>query len=91
MNLTKIERKKFRVRNKIKKVSSSERYRLSVSRSSKNISAQIIDDTKKITLVSASSNTQEIKYPKKNKKPLSTIAVTYKQMQLQTTPTEYAT
>ena len=73
MNLTKIERKKFRVRNKIKKVSSSERYRLSVSRSSKNISAQIIDDTKKITLVSASSNTKEIKSQKKNKKQLSAI------------------
>ena len=68
MNLTKIERKKFRVRNKVKKVSSSERYRLSVSRSSKNISAQIIDDTKKITLVSASSNTKEIRSQKKNKK-----------------------
>ena len=73
MNLTKIERKKFRVRNKIKKVSSSERYRLSVSRSSKNISAQIIDDTKKITLVSASSNTKEIKSQKRNKKELSAI------------------
>ena len=51
MNLTTIERKKFRVRNKVKKVSSSERYRLSVSRSSKNISAQIINDVKKIKLV----------------------------------------
>ena len=47
MNLNKIERKRFRVRNKVKKVSSKERYRLSVNRSSKNISAQIIDDTKK--------------------------------------------
>ena len=73
MNLTKIERKKFRVRNKVKKVSSSERYRLSVSRSSKNISAQIIDDTKKITLVSASSNTKEIRSQKKNKKELSAM------------------
>ena len=73
MNLTKIERKKFRVRNKVKKVSSSERYRLSVSRSSKNISSQIIDDAKKITLVSASSNTKEIKSQKKNKKELSAI------------------
>ena len=73
MNLTKIERKKFRVRNKVKKVSSSERYRLSVSRSSKNISAQIIDDTKKITLVSASSNTKEIRSQKKNKKELSEL------------------
>ena len=46
MSITKIERKKFRVRNKVKKVSSVERYRLSVSRSAKNISAQIIDDRK---------------------------------------------
>ena len=73
MSLTKIERKKFRVRNKVKKVSSKERYRLSVSRSSKNISAQIIDDTKKITLVSASSNTKEIRSQKKNKMELSAI------------------
>ena len=73
MNLTKIERKKFRVRNKVKKVSSNERYRLSVSRSSKNISVQIIDDTKKITLVSASSNTKEIRLQKNDKKQLSAI------------------
>tara|TARA_X000001036_G_C20158175_1_gene594248 strand:+ start:219 stop:572 length:354 start_codon:yes stop_codon:yes gene_type:complete len=73
MSLTTIERKKFKVRNKLKKVSSSERYRLSVSRSSKNISAQIIDDVKKITLVSASSNTKEIRSQKKNKKELSAI------------------
>ena len=73
MNLTKIERKKFRVRNKVKKVSSVERYRLSVSRSSKNISAQIIDDKKNITLAHASSNTNEIKSQKKTKKELSIL------------------
>ena len=68
MNLNKIQRKKFRVRNKIKKVSSTERFRLSVNRSTKNISAQIIDDQKNITLISASSNTKEIKSQKKIKK-----------------------
>ena len=73
MSLTKLERKKFRVRNKIKKVSSMGRFRLSVSRSAKNISAQIIDDIKNITLASASSNTKEIKLQKKNKKELSSI------------------
>ena len=73
MNLTKIERKKFRVRNKVKKVSTVERYRLSVSRSAKNISAQIIDDTKNITLAYASSNTKEIKSQKKTKKELSIL------------------
>ena len=48
-------RKRFRVSNKVKKVASKDRYRLCISRSSKNISAQIIDDEKKITLLSASS------------------------------------
>ena len=73
MRLNTIERKKFRVRNKVKKVSSVERYRLSVSRSAKNISAQIIDDTKNITLAYASSNTKEIKSQKKTKKELSIL------------------
>ena len=73
MNLTKIERKKFRVRNKIKKVSNKDRFRLSVNRSSKNISAQIIDDRKNITVASASSNTKEIKSQNKTKKELSTL------------------
>ena len=43
-----------RIRKKLKKVN-SERYRLSVYRSSKNISARIIDDKNNKTLVSASS------------------------------------
>mgnify|MGYP002841185120 CR=1 FL=1 len=73
MNLSKKDRKKFRIRNKVKKVSSNERFRLSVNRSSKNISAQIIDDAKKITIVSASSNTKEIKSQKKSKRELSAI------------------
>ena len=61
MNLSKKDRKKFRIRNKVKKVSSNERFRLSVNRTSKNISAQIIDDDKNITLVSASSTEKEIR------------------------------
>ena len=72
MKLTTIERKRFRVRKKLKNVS-KDRYRLSVSRSAKNISAQIIDDVKNITLVSASSIDKEIKNQKKNKSELSTI------------------
>ena len=72
MRLSTLERKKFRVRKKLKKVS-NDRYRLSVSRSSKNISAQIIDDVKNITLVSASSIDKEIKEQRKNKSELSTI------------------
>ena len=73
MKISSSERKRFRVRNKAKKVSSKERFRLSVNRSTKNISAQIIDDTKNITLVSASSNSKELKSQKKSKKELSTI------------------
>ena len=72
MKLTTIQRKRYRIRKKLKKVS-NDRYRLSISRSSKNISAQIIDDTKNITLVSASSIDKEIKATKKNKSELSTI------------------
>ena len=72
MRLSTIERKRFRVRKKLKNVS-KDRYRLSVSRSAKNISAQIIDDVKNITLVSASSIDKDIKGQKKNKLELSTI------------------
>ena len=73
MKINKIERKKFRIRNKVKKVSSGDRFRLSVNRSTKNISVQIIDDRKNITLVSASSTSKEIKSQKKNKKELSAL------------------
>ena len=72
MKLNSIERKRFRIRKKLKEVS-NDRYRLSVSRSAKNISAQIIDDVKNITLVSASSIDKGIKEQKKNKSELSTI------------------
>ena len=67
-------RKRFRVSNKVKKVSSRDRFRLSISRSSKNISAQIIDDSKSLTLISASSVEKDIKSgPKVNKSELSKI------------------
>ena len=73
MKLTKTDRRKFRIRNKLKNVSRHDRYRLSVSRSSKNITAQIIDDIKKITLISASSLDKEIRSQKKTKTEQSTI------------------
>ena len=73
MKINKIERKKFRVSNKVKKVSSADRYRLSVNRSLKNISVQIIDDRNNRTLASASSYGKKIKMQKKNKKELSAI------------------
>ena len=72
MKLTSSIKKKYRIRNKLKRVSSKERYRLSVTRSSKNISAQIIDDNLKKTLVSASSVEKEIKSKNQNKSDLST-------------------
>ena len=73
MKLSKIDRKKFRIRNKIKRVSNKNRFRLSVSRSIKNISAQIIDDNNNTTLVSATSDIKSIKSQKKTKNELSTI------------------
>ena len=74
MKLTNTERKRFRVRNKGKKVSSSDRLRLSISRSARNISAQIIDDVKNITLISCSSVEKDFKsLDKINKTELSKI------------------
>ena len=61
MKLTTTARKRFRVSNKVKKVASKDRFRLCISRSSKNISAQIVDDVKNITLLSASSVEKDIK------------------------------
>ena len=72
MKLKTKDRKRFRVSNKVKKVAKRDRFRLSISRSSKNISAQIIDDTKNITLLSASSVEKDIKSNSKvNKTELS--------------------
>ena len=73
MKLTTSIRKKFRVGNKVKKVANPKRFRLSISRSSKNISAQIIDDRNETTLFSASSNEKEVRALKKNKTELSVI------------------
>ena len=74
MKLNTTIRKKFRVSNKLKKVAKTGRFRLSIFRSSKNISAQIIDDIKNITLLSASSIEKDIKESKtKNKSDLSKI------------------
>ena len=74
MKLTTLIRKKFRVSNKLKRVATKDRFRLCISRSSKNISAQIIDDSKNITLLSASSVEKDIKSLNKvNKTELSKI------------------
>ena len=74
MKLNTLTRKKYRISNKVKKVASVDRYRLTVSRSSKNISAQIIDDVNNVTLLSASSVEKDIKSMNKtNKTELSKI------------------
>ena len=74
MKLTTGIRKKFRVSKKVKKVAPKDRFRLCISRSSKNIFAQIIDDSKNITLLSASSVEKDIKSGDKvNKTELSKI------------------
>ena len=57
MKISTLDRKKFRVRNKLKKVSSKDRF----------------DDVNKITLVSASSVEKNIREQKKSKSELSTL------------------
>ena len=56
-------KRKLRNRKKLKKVN-TDRYRISISRSLNNISAQIIDDKLKKTLVTASSIEKDIKTKK---------------------------
>ena len=53
-------KRKLRNRKKLKSVNIN-RYRISVNKSLKNLSAQIIDDIKNKTLVSASSTEKELK------------------------------
>ena len=48
------QKRSIRISKKLKKVN-SERFRLSIFRSSRNISAQIVDDSNNKTLVSATS------------------------------------
>tara|TARA_A100001011_G_scaffold397235_1_gene497603 strand:+ start:435 stop:788 length:354 start_codon:yes stop_codon:yes gene_type:complete len=65
-------KRKTRVRKKLKDVN-SDKYRISIFKSLKNISAQIIDDKLNKTLVSASSTEKEIKKNKKNKIDTSNV------------------
>jgi len=72
MKLSASDRKRFRIKNKLKKVAKFERFRVCVSRSTKNISAQVIDDRNSKTLFSASSIEKDIKsLNMKNKTELS--------------------
>ena len=68
---TKIKRK-IRNRKKLKDVNSN-KLRITVYKSSKNISAQIIDDKISKTMVSASSTEKELKMKKAKKMELSNI------------------
>tara|TARA_Y100001970_G_C14250149_1_gene871213 strand:+ start:3484 stop:3834 length:351 start_codon:yes stop_codon:yes gene_type:complete len=68
-NLIRTKRSK-RIRKKLKKVNVN-RFRLSIFRSSKNISAQIIDDTNNKTLISESSLKKKSESKKTNKKDKS--------------------
>ena len=65
-------RRKLRNRKKLKDVS-ADRYRISISKSLNNISAQIIDDKLKKTLVSASSIEKDIRAKKIKKMEKSII------------------
>ena len=66
-----IDKRTKRIRNKIKKVSS--RNRLSVFRSNNHIYAQAIDDSKGITLASASTLEKELVKDQKERKELAAI------------------
>lgn len=59
-------RRQRRTRGKLKRINRSLKPRLSVYRSNKQISAQIIDDVNSVTLVSASSIDGELKGKLKN-------------------------
>ena len=66
------EKRKLRNRKKLKKVNNN-RYRVSINKSLNNISAQIIDDINKKTLVSASSIEKDFKIKKTKKIEKSSI------------------
>ena len=72
MKINKKIKRKLRNRKKLKNVNIN-RYRVSVSKSLNNLSAQIIDDKQKKTLVSASSIEKEIKSKKAKKMDKSSL------------------
>ncbi len=70
--ITNKDKRKIRNRKKLKSVNLS-RFRISVSKSLNNLSAQIIDDVKKQTLVSASSIEKDLKNKKLKKMEKSIV------------------
>ena len=65
-------KRRFRNRKKLKDIKSN-RLRITISKSLNNLSAQIIDDKQKKTLVSASSIEKDIKLKKIKKMEKSTL------------------
>jgi len=59
--LSPIERRKARVRRQVRAAANNGRPRLSVFRSSKQIYAQVIDDAKGVTIVSASTVEKDLR------------------------------
>ena len=72
MKLTSNKKRSIRNRKKLKKVN-VDRYRISVSKSLNNISAQIIDDKINKTIVSASANEKKVRDNKVKKIEMSKI------------------
>ena len=66
-----------RIRNKLKRIN-TERFRLTIFRSSRNISAQIIDSKNNKTLVSASSVSKKKENKKKTDKSLEVAQILLK-------------
>jgi large subunit ribosomal protein L18 len=73
MGLSKTQRRE-RIRKRIRKVSfgTTERPRLSIYRSNKEIYAQVIDDNKGVTLAAASSRDKELSKAKGTKMEIAT-------------------
>ena len=65
-------KRRLRNRKKLRTVN-TDKYRISIFRSLKNISAQIIDDKLKKTIVAVSSTEKDIKKNKKNKTETSNL------------------
>jgi len=64
-----------RIRKKLKKINKKDRFRLTIFRSSRNISAQIIDDKSKKTLVSATSNKKGFTNKKKIERSVEVASI----------------
>ena len=72
MKLDPDKKRAIRNRKKLKKIN-TDRYRITISKSLNNISAQIIDDKVNKTIVSASSNEKKIRENKVKKMEMSRI------------------